>query len=93
VGGLHFKDVDISSLDEFTHKLETDKEVFERFKSDPTGELKKLGITLDPTSVIGKRLIECVSKSQGLPARGRCWVYSSSGHCIIIPLPPEGPDR
>jgi hypothetical protein len=92
LSGLHFRDVDISTLEQFTHDLETNNEKFERFKSNPTGELEKIGITLNPQSAIGKRLIECVSNSKRIVPdphpHPRCLIYSSAGHCIVIPVPP-----
>ena len=91
--GLHFKDVDISTLDSFTHKLRTDKDTFKAFKADPLGELRKLGVNIEPNSVMGRRILHCAGNQSGevILERQGCIVFPSGDHCLIIPIPPEDP--
>jgi hypothetical protein len=91
--GLHFKDVDIKALDDFTYKIKSDRNTFRSFKDDPLGELKKLGVFIEPESVIGKRILRCAGQQSGdtIQERQGCVIFPSGDHCLIITIPPDEP--
>jgi len=73
-------------VDNYTVRLEKDKKLYEKFRSDPVAELNKLGIIVNPESLLGKRLIECAAAGTGDVDKTRCLIYRSRGNCWYFPI-------
>ena len=90
--GADMSDRALDNVRGYMRRLKTDSQTLERFKSDPIGELRNLGITIAAGSELERRLITCARNQTASSIMAPedpddpdfCYIVTSNGNCWIV---------